>query len=73
MRNNEIYWKKYFNKRAEHGNTLYKKADYGSNLSLETRYENVSRILDELNLNGARVLDAGCGVGMLINLITVHL
>lgn len=69
MRNNEIYWKKYFNKRAEHGNTLYKKADYSSNLSLETRYENVSRILDELNLNGARVLDAGCGVGMLINLI----
>jgi len=65
---NKVNWRKYFDEKQKKEKDLYKKADYNSIRSLKLRLNPVSEILDEMDANLC-VLDAGCGVGLFLNLL----
>ena len=65
---NKMDWMKYFDEKQKKEKDLYKKAGYNSVRSLKLRLNPVSEILDEMDANSF-VLDAGCGVGLFLNLL----
>jgi len=65
---NKVNGRKYFDEKQKKEKDLYKKAGYNSIRSLKLRLNPVSEILDEMDVDSC-VLDAGCGVGLLLNLL----
>jgi len=63
-----VNWGRYFDEKLKRERDLHKKAGYNSIKSLKLRLDPVSEILNECNVN-SYVLDAGCGVGIFLNLL----
>lgn len=63
------YWERYFNCKVKSEDEHFKKADYSSEISFKARYNVIKEFLSGQNLNGVKILDAGCGIGLLKNII----
>ena len=63
------YWEKYFNGKVKSKGEQFKKADYSSEISFKARYNIIKEFLSGQNLDGVKILDAGCGIGLLKNIV----
>jgi len=63
------YWEKYFNGKVKSEGEQFKKADYSSEISFKARYNIIKEFSSGQNLDGVKILDAGCGIGLLKNIV----